>query len=604
MNVVFYTNCQFRGIQYFLDIYYREYGVNVTFAHIENFTLIESQGTIDYDLLHSADVFIYQPIAARHGLYSTSSEVEGNILARVKPDAQVVSIPYIYNSAFWCLIPPATIDNLVGGFGVEGEYINRVVLDQLFDAGVSLKEVLKRFKRREIDIQNEERFQASLSILRQKESACSVKIADFIEANIRKRRLFFTQNHPTTCIFVHCVNQVLQRLGIDHSFDSKEYPENVAEFSKGWPHSTSDLEYWEFEFPIPKIDNSFYRKHITRIYESHKRRRVHPLSYSIPEECFVDREVEKEFCFSPLIPGKQSTYIYQDQQSYYGMYQQSMFGFTFRKGGWDCLRHYEIIANKCFPYFIGLNDCPPSVMANFPKELVEQCMSEFNSGELTKEGYVSYLDAVFEYGKQHLTCRSSAMYVLEKLGLIVSRRDVNKLPRLRVLMLNIGKLNYSRELLSIGLRQVLGEDFVDYPRNKYIYSAEAFSFTNVVDDAGVNRSEIKKQIKERVFDLVIFASLDLGRPLNAWTIPYLRLVRKYYGRDKVAFVFGGDRSITAANEQLSSLLEFGHCFVRELVDQTDSNDALTWAEYVAACRADWHPKMVECESLEECQELL
>lgn len=604
MNVVFYTNCQFRGIQYFLDIYYRECGVSATFTHIENFTLIESQRAIDYDLLRSADVFIYQPIAARHGLYSTSNEVEGNILSRLKPGAQVVSIPYIYNSALWCMIPPATIDNLVGGFGVDGEYINREVLDQLFDAGVSLKEVLKRFKRSEIDFRYEERFQASLDILRQKESACTVKIADFIEANIRTQRLFYTQNHPTTCVFVHCVNQVLEALGFKYSFDAKEYPENIGEFSKGWPHSTSDLKDWQFEFPIPRVDNAFYCKHITRIYESHKRRRVYPLSYSIPDECFADEEVEKKVCFSPLIPGKQSTYIYRDQESYYGMYQQSMFGFTFRKGGWDCLRHYEIIANKCFPYFVGLKDCPSSVMANFPKELIEQCMSEFNSGELTKEGYASYLDTIFEYGKQHLTCRSSALYVLEKLGLIGSRRSVNKLPRLRVLMLNVGKLNYSRELLSIGFRQLLGEHFVDYPRNEYLYSDEAFSFTNIVNDVGVNRAGIKKQIKEGGFDLVIFASLDLGRPLNAWTIPYLRLVRKYYSRDSVAFIFGGDRSIAAADEQLSPLLESGHCFVRELVDQIGSNGALTWAEYVEACRVDWHPKIVECESLQARGELL
>jgi hypothetical protein len=597
LNVVFYTNCQFRGIQYFLDIYYQGSGIDVTFKHIENFTLIESQGAIDSELLHSADIFIYQPIAARHGLYSTSSEIAGNILSRLKDGAKVVSIPYIYNSSLWCLIPPATIDNLVGGYGVDGDYIHREILDQLFDAGVGLKEVLKQFKRGEIDFSYEKRFESSLLILREKEAACSVKVADFIEANIRKQRLFFTQNHPTTCVFIHCVNQVLNALGIEFSFDAKDYPENIAGFSKGWPHSTSDLNYWGFDYPIKRIDNAFYRKHITRIFESNKRRRVYPLSYSIPEECFVDVEVEKKEFFSPLIPGKDSTYIYPDQQSYYAMYQESMFGFTYRKGGWDCLRHYEIIANKCFPFFIGLEDCPPTAMVNFPRELVLRCMSELESGQLTKEGYSSHINALFEYGKKHLTCRSSALYVLETLGLISALRDVGELPRLRVLMLNVGKLNYSRELLAIGLRQVLGERFVDYPRNEYIYDADGFSFTNVVDDAGVDRSEIKEQIKRGEFDLVIFASLDTDRGFNVRKVPYLRLVREYYDRDSIAFVFGGDRGVVSTNDVLARYLDYGHCFMRELVDQVSPDDAPKWPEYVAACRADWQLKIAECEGM-------
>jgi len=447
MNVVFYTNCQSRGIQYFLDIYYRECGVSVTFEHIENFTLIESQGAIDYDLLRSADIFIYQPIAARHGLYSTSSEVEGNILSSLKPGTRVVSIPYIYNSALWCMIPPATIDNLVGGFGVDGEYINREVLDRLFDAGVSLKEVLKRFKRREIDFQYEKRFQASLSILRQKESACSVKVADFIEANIRTRRLFYTQNHPTTCVFVHCVNQVLEALGFEHSFDAKDYPENIGEFSKGWPHSTSDLKDWQFEFPIPRVDNSFYRKHITRIYESHKRRRVYPLSFSVPDGGVGDSKEQKKTGLSPQ---------------------------------------------------------------NFEEQSV---------------------------------CRQAALYMLDKIGLITAQNVANEVSRLRVLMLSVGTLTDHREFLSVGFRDALGVRFVDC--------------------RGVDRSEIKKQIKRGDFDLVIFANLDIDRKLNVWTIPYLRLAREWCGRNSAAFGFGGDYSADVINERLSPLLESGHCFVCE-----------------------------------------
>jgi hypothetical protein len=29
-----------------------------------------------------------------------------------------------------------------------------------------------------------------------------------------------------------------------------------------------------------------------------------------------------------------------------------------KKGGWDCLRHYEIIGNGCMPYFENIEKCP------------------------------------------------------------------------------------------------------------------------------------------------------------------------------------------------------------------------------------------------------
>ena len=54
---------------------------------------------------------------------------------------------------------------------------------------------------------------------------------------------------------------------------------------------------------------------------------------------------------SPLIPGKLDTYIYEKERDYYDMYFNSLFALTYKKAGWDCLRHYEILANGCILYF-------------------------------------------------------------------------------------------------------------------------------------------------------------------------------------------------------------------------------------------------------------
>ena len=100
-----------------------------------------------------------------------------------------------------------------------------------------------------------------------------------------------------------------------------------------------------------------------------------PISFSIPEEKLVDTIKEKTKVLSTLIPGNMSTYTFQSEESYYKEYQESVFALTYKKGGYDCMRHYEILANGCIPWFVGLQDVPSNRLTHFPKELVLKAMS-------------------------------------------------------------------------------------------------------------------------------------------------------------------------------------------------------------------------------------
>ena len=53
------------------------------------------------------------------------------------------------------------------------------------------------------------------------------------------------------------------------------------------------------------------------------------------------------------MPGIKETYIYKDEQSYYDDMYNSRFAITMRKAGWDCMRHYEIMANGCITLFLN-----------------------------------------------------------------------------------------------------------------------------------------------------------------------------------------------------------------------------------------------------------
>jgi hypothetical protein len=61
------------------------------------------------------------------------------------------------------------------------------------------------------------------------------------------------------------------------------------------------------------------------------------------EEITHTRNHKRLNILAPLIPGKYSAYIYENEKEYYQSYQNSIFALTYKKMGWDSLRHYEIL---------------------------------------------------------------------------------------------------------------------------------------------------------------------------------------------------------------------------------------------------------------------
>lgn len=96
---------------------------------------------------------------------------------------------------------------------------------------------------------------------------------------------------------------------------------------------------------------------------------VYPIHYAVPKKKIIKSiNASPKNMLSPLIPGKMKTYIYQNENEYYQMYQNSIFSLTYRKQAWESLRHYEILANGSIPMFIKLEDCPTTCLTTYPKK--------------------------------------------------------------------------------------------------------------------------------------------------------------------------------------------------------------------------------------------
>lgn len=155
--------------------------------------------------------------------------------------------------------------------------------------------------------------------------------------------------------------------------------------------------------------------------------RVFPISYAIPKEKFQPKKYYKtNFCVNNCsygvgYTGIKTKYTFDNEQEYYNQYNNSAFALTCRKGGYDCMRHYEIIACHCLPVFIDYDNWPRTVMTTWPTDLQYQANSLYiehkyndvsfnNDYQVAK--YYKLLDRFYDYAYTHMTTENLANYLL------------------------------------------------------------------------------------------------------------------------------------------------------------------------------------------------
>jgi hypothetical protein len=139
---------------------------------------------------------------------------------------------------------------------------------------------------------------------------------------------------------------------------------------------------------------------------------ANPITFGIPESQLINYTPTKEKIFAYIIPGKFETYIYDNENDYYNDYASSYYGMTWKKSQWNCMRHYEILANKCIPYFPDIEDCPPLTMVNFPKDIIKETNKYARRYEI-HPCYDELNEYLFDYTKNNLTTKKIVKVMFE-----------------------------------------------------------------------------------------------------------------------------------------------------------------------------------------------
>lgn len=269
---------------------------------------------------------------------------------------------------------------------------------------------------------------------------------------------------------------------------------------------------------------------------------LHSIAFAIPEELVVAQIPEKQKAFAQYEPGQ--GYAYSSEQEYYQGYQEAHYAVTTKKAGWDCLRHYEILANGCIPYFVDLVSCPSGTLSSFPKELVWEAMQlpgvnfvqrQIDFTIFNIQRYQELLQQLLDWSRHRLTTKAMAREFLRKCQLTTTAK---------VLFLS-GEItpDYQRCLLLHGLRSVLGCEVVDFPRVDHLYQdypvslplyGKGFTYARRLDPSIViDRKDLVTKIANHHYDLVVYGSVHRGTPL-------LEEVRATYQPSEIVFVCGED----------------------------------------------------------------
>lgn len=202
------------------------------------------------------------------------------------------------------------------------------------------------------------------------------------------------------------------------------YPKNKIVFIDG--EDQSDRIYTEF------VTRSIYFKR-ERTSDSDL---IRPIEYCLPKSNMLSIHgiEDKKKMMGAHIPVKTNGYVFTKEEDYYEDYRTSFFGVTWKKLGWTCPRHCEIIFSSCIPVFPDISECPPNTLTFYPKDLCKKVLEsdfvknskhyryqpfhdlygydnfEFQMNDAQQ--YLDYLGQFKEHALKYLTTESMWNYII------------------------------------------------------------------------------------------------------------------------------------------------------------------------------------------------
>ena len=342
--------------------------------------------------------------------------------------------------------------------------------------------------------------------------------------------------------------------------------------------------------------------------------RLLPVSFAIPRENIVSCPTVKYRDYAQVIAGRLPTYTFmaRDEAEYTHAYRIARFAHTKKKGGWDCARHWEILAAGSVPFFEDIEQCPRHTLAQLPKSLLLEARhfpgTSFDSAsDALRIDHSAFNDSAYSILQQRLlhfarhrgTTETLARYILN-----AANRTAESVKEVLVLGCWDGTnpsaaSDYMDDLVTHGFVRVLGERAVVQAAHPSLYrwvedervlpytvaNAETvmsgvpyglgfFYGRRLYDErhrleqsrtwylSTDGGQELRADIARRRFDVVVFSCMHVARP-------HYDLVMEHYAQHEVLAIDGQDDVQDRAGSR-KDLAQRVTLFKREIKDDCNA----------------------------------
>ena len=172
--------------------------------------------------------------------------------------------------------------------------------------------------------------------------------------------------------------------------------------------------------------------------------------------------------------------------------------------------------------------------------------------------YDQILIKLIEHTRRYLTAKSMAAYLLYTIKYSGSGKIL--------FLSNEARPEYLRCCVLIGLKELLRERVVDFPKIEHIYKSylgdtkklygKGFSYTKIVEDFSIDRDNIEQRIRNKEFDLIVYGPVHKG-------LPFHELVCQIYDSNKILYLCGEDTHIYNGVNYRCQYVNLTHLFLRE-----------------------------------------
>jgi hypothetical protein len=392
--------------------------------------------------------------------------------------------------------------------------------------------------------------------------------------------------HDTTVdeIYGECI-----RLNWNIEDMSKLTTFSADELTKGLKPALNEFLINNNEWVIHDVYTNNNGLTVLKKIENYKKNLL-PITFSIPEEKIcknIDISIKTKIeAFVKPLNDRGQVYKYDKEEDYYNDLKTSFFAHTSKRNGWDALRHYEILANNCIPYFSDINECPKNILCFFPKELIKKSnelyekvkkleLEDFLTNYEYINTYTELLIKIQNHTKEYMTTKSLANYVINS--------SQNK-PQNILFLSRTHDEDYLKCLILHGFKTLFGNKCHDYPKIDSLYKScnstqlygNGFTYSKLLDDSyrdDLLDNTIEEDIINKKYDMIIYGQTDIN-------YKFYDIISKTYDPSKIIFLNGEDHVTHFHLKEYNDKISNGHfCYIREFHDFNNYDYFIPFIKY-------------------------